>query len=137
LVRGLPTIDKVLAMLRKQAMPPKSRLQPGDDEVKPVLAWLQSFSARLEREAPADPGRVVMRRLNRAEYNNTVRDLLGVTFRPGDDFPADVPGHGFDTVGSALSVSPVLVEKYLAAAEAVGRTALFGTERMKVERVAQ
>ena len=77
-----------------------------------------------------------MRRLNRAEYNNTIRDLLGVDFKPGDDFPADVPAHGFDNIASVLSVSPVLVEKYLAAAEKVARTALFGAEPMKPERVA-
>src|SRR5262249_4769613 len=69
-------------------------------------------------------------------YNNTIRDLLGVDFRPGDDFPADVPGLGFDTVASVLSVSPVLVEKYLAAAEKVARTAIFGLDPMKPERTA-
>src|SRR5262249_42209962 len=79
-------------------------------------------------------GRAVIRRLNRAEYNNTVRDLLGVTFQPADDFPADVPGHGFDNIAGALTVSPVLVEKYLAAAEKVARTALFGAEPMQPER---
>jgi hypothetical protein len=58
-----------------------------------------------------------VRRLNRAEYNNTLRDLLGVSFRPADDFPADDTSDGFDTIAGALSVSPTLVEKYLLAAE--------------------
>jgi hypothetical protein len=134
LAKGLATLEQVQAVLRKQAMPPKKRPQPDSGTVKLVLAWLEKFSERMERESRLD--RITMRRLNRAEYNNTVRDLLGVTFKPGDDFPADVPGHGFDNIGSVLTVSPVLVEKYLAAAEKVSRTALFGTEPMKPERTA-
>jgi hypothetical protein len=133
LAKGLATLDRVQIMLRKKAMPPKKKPQPDADALKPVLAWLERFSERMEREARLD--RVTMRRLNRAEYNNTIRDLLGVDFRPGDDFPADVPAHGFDNIGSVLSVSPVLVEKYLAAAEKVARTALFGPEATKPERV--
>ncbi len=134
LVKGWPTLERVQAVLRQQAMPPRKRPQPGADAIKPVLAWLEGFGDRIERASRLD--RVTMRRLNRAEYNNTVRDLLGVQFRPGDDFPADVPAHGFDNVGSIQSVSPVLVEKYLTAAEQVARTALFGAAPMKPERVA-
>ncbi len=134
LAKGLATLDRVQAMLRKQAMPPRKRPQPGADEIKPVLAWMETFGERMEQESRLD--RVTMRRLNREEYNNTIRDLLGVDFKPADDFPADVPGHGFDTIASVLSVSPVLVEKYLAAAEKVARTAVFGAQPMKPERVA-
>ena len=83
-----------------------------------MLAWLEGFLARADA-----PARGVIRRLNRAEYNNTVRDLLGVTSRPADDFPPDVPGHGFDNVGGTLTVSPALVEKYLTAAEKVANQA--------------
>lgn len=136
LIKSLPAVEKALGMLRKHAMPPKKRPQPGADEVRPVLAWMESFVARMDREASSDPSRVMIRRLNRAEYNNTVRDLLGVTYQPADDFPADVPGHGFDNIGGTLTVSPALVEKYLAAAEKVARTALFGVEPMKLERIA-
>lgn len=136
LAKGLPEIEKALGMIRKHSMPPKKRPQPSADEIRPVLAWMESFIARMDREALSDPHRVVIRRLNRAEYNNTVRDLLGVNFQPADDFPADVPGHGFDNIGGTLTVSPALVEKYLAAAEKVARTAIFGVEPMKLERVA-
>jgi len=136
LVKGLATVEKAMRMLRKHAMPPKKRPQPSDDEIKPVLSWLETFIARMDRELPADPGRVVVRRLNRAEYNNTVRDLLGVIFRPADDFPQDDSGHGFDNIGAALSVTPTLMEKYLAAAEKVARTAVFGVEPMKLEKAA-
>ena len=66
---------------------------------------------------PADnPGRVMARRLNRVEYNNTIRDLLGVPIRPADEFPVDDSGYGFDNIGDVLTVSPMLMEKYLAAA---------------------
>src|SRR5262249_5437057 len=67
-----------------------------------------------------DPGRVTIRRLNRVEYNNTIRDLLGgVDFNAAEDFPADDVGHGFDNIGDVLTVSPVLMERYLAAAESI------------------
>src|SRR5262249_28707737 len=104
-----------------------------DSEIEPVLAWLEAFVARRDRQSPA---RTLIRRLNRAEDNNTVRDLLGVTFQPAEDFPPDVPGDGFDNSSGTLSISPVLVEKYLAAAEKVARSAVFGAEPMKPERVA-
>lgn len=132
--KELATLERVQAVLRKSAMPPKKRPQPGVDEIKPVLAWLDSFGERMEKESRLN--RVTMRRLNRTEYNNTIRDLLGVDFKPGDDFPADVPGHGFDNIASVLSVSPVLVEKYLSSAEKVARIAVFGPEPTKPERVA-
>jgi hypothetical protein len=134
LAKGLPVVEKALDMLRKRVMPPKKRPQPGNDEIKPVLAWMDRFIDRMDRRQPAAGPRTVIRRLNRAEYNNTVRDLLGVVYRPADDFPADVPAHGFDTIGGTLSVPPALAEKYLAAAEKVARTAVFGVGPLKPER---
>ena len=59
----------------------------------------------------------MIRRLNRQEYNNTVRDLLGIDLNLADAFPPDDIGFGYDNVGSALNISPVHVEKYLDAAE--------------------
>ncbi len=90
-----------------------------------------------------DVGRVTMRRLNRAEYNNTVRDLLGDTTRPADDFPADDFGHGFNNNGDVLSTAPVLVEKWdlaakLLAETIVTREAVAGqTTRVEAERATQ
>jgi hypothetical protein len=66
---------------------------------------------------PRDPGRVTIRRLNKVEYTNTVRDLLGVDVKPAADFPADDTGYGFDNIADVLSMSPLLAEKYLYAAE--------------------
>ncbi len=136
LVNGSPVFEKVVDVLRQRAMPPAKRPRPRDDEIKPVLAWLDAYLARLDRQSSTAHRRSVLRRLNRTEYNNTVRDLLGVTFQPADDFPPDIPGHGFDNSAGTLSLSPLLVEKYLAAAEKVARTAVFGPEPMKPERVA-
>jgi hypothetical protein len=133
LANSLATLEKAAGVLRKHVMPPRKRPQPSDSDVKPVLVWLDAF---IDRHASAEVGRTVIRRLNRTEYNNTVRDLLGVAFRPGDDFPPDVPGHGFDNIAGALTVSPALMEKYLAAAEKVARTAVFGVEAMKPGRTA-
>ncbi len=66
------------------------------------------------------------RRLNRVEYNNTIRDLLGVAARPADEFPVDDSGYGFDNNGDVLSVSPMLMEKYMQAAEKISRLAVYG-----------
>ena len=70
-----------------------------------------------------DPGHVTLRRLNRAEYNNTVRDLCGVDIHPADEFPNDDVGYGFDNIGDVLSISPLLMEKYVTAAEQVAHAA--------------
>ena len=71
-----------------------------------------------------DPGHVTARRLNRAEYTNTIRDLLGVDFRAQKNFPTDDLGDGFDNIGDVLTVSPVLMEKYLEAAEEISKRAI-------------
>jgi hypothetical protein len=98
-------------------MPPRGAKQPAAAQVTAVANWVETEYARKDREIPGDPGHVTAHRLNRFEYNNTVRDLLGIDFRPADDFPTDPYGYGFDNIGDALSVSPVLTEKYLKAAE--------------------
>jgi len=79
-----------------------------------------------EPSAPpaADPGRVTMHRLNRVEYNNTVRDLLGTSRTPADDFPADDRGYGFDNIADVLSISPLQAELYARAAEDLAREAM-------------
>jgi uncharacterized protein DUF1592/uncharacterized protein DUF1588/uncharacterized protein DUF1587/uncharacterized protein DUF1585/uncharacterized protein DUF1595 len=71
-----------------------------------------------------DPGHVTAHRLNRVEYNNTVRDLLAIDFQPAADFPADDSGYGFDNIGDVLSLSPILMEKYLAAAEKIAKASI-------------
>lgn len=118
------TWEKVVQKLRTGQMPPKGRPFPPAEEVAEVTGWLNSQFARLDREMKPDPGRVTAHRLNRVEYNNTVRDLVNVDFKPAADFPADDSGYGFDNIGDVLSLSPVLMEKYLSAAEKIAREAI-------------
>jgi hypothetical protein len=125
------TWEKVSERIQNGTMPPKGMPRPPQSDIETVTRWIREELGRAEQATKPDPGRVTARRLNRAEYNNTVRDLLGVDFRPADDFPQDDSGYGFDNIGDVLSLSPVLMEKYLKAAESVVRAALFGPEQRK------
>src|SRR5947208_677603 len=129
------TWTKVLQKIQSGEMPPKGLPRPDQQQVTAVTKWIESEFNREDKLVKPDPGRITARRLNRAEYNNTVRDLLGVDFHPADDFPPDDTGFGFDNIGATLSMNPTLMKKYLAAAEKVARTAVFGVEAMPPERV--
>ena len=116
--------DKVYTHVKIGAMPPSSSDQPQAEEREKVVAWLDHALHFVDCTGGTDPGRVTIRRLNRAEYNNTIRDLVGVDFDPAKDFPADDVGYGFDNIGDVLSVQPLLVEKYLNAAEQIAERAI-------------
>jgi mono/diheme cytochrome c family protein len=118
--------EDIAAILRRSEMPPLEEEQPEEEQRQAVSSWLRQEFARLDRVTPPNPGRVTARRLNRAEYNNTIRDLLGIDLRPADDFPQDDSGYGFDNIADVLSLSPVLMEKYVTSAERIARHALFG-----------
>ena len=107
-------------------MPPKNKPQPTKAEKQFVLDWIETSLTKVDcsPNVPKDPGRVTIRRLNRAEYNNTIRDLCAVDFKPADEFPADDVGYGFDNIGDVLSFQPILLEKYLAAADNILTTAI-------------
>ena len=114
--------------LRTGQMPPKGMPRPDKASLEQCIA-LDRTGVRARRPAcQTRSGRVTARRLNRAEYNNTVRDLLGVDIEPANDFPQDDSAHGFDNIADALSLSPTLMEKYMAAAEKIARLAVFGPE---------
>src|SRR5690242_18420796 len=115
--------EKILKRLQAGEMPPKGLPRPNAEELKSVTEWI---AKDLDRQAQTGSRRVMARRLNRVEYNNTVRDLLGVDVRPADDFPQDDSAYGFDNIAQALSVSPLLMEKYIATAERIARMAVFG-----------
>ncbi len=127
------TWEKVLDMLVQREMPPSDKRQPDEAERQAISAWIHHQLESYDCSGEVDPGRVTIRRLNRAEYNNTVRDLLGVDVRPGDQFPADDVGYGFDNIGDVLSMPPLLFEKYLDAAESVLDVAL-ERERQRPDR---
>jgi len=111
--------DTVLKMIRTGEMPPKEKPRPGTGETEAVVRSIDGVLARIDCSGPRNVGRVTIRRLNRTEYNNTIRDLVGIDFKPAADFPNDDVGYGFDNIGDVLSMSPLLLEKYLAAAESV------------------
>lgn len=110
--------ERVLQTVRSGDMPPKKKPQPTPSERDSLAAWIDATLFPVDPAHP-DPGRVTLRRLNRTEYNNTIRDLLGVDAKPADDFPQDDVGYGFDNIGDVLSLPPVLWERYLRAAEMV------------------
>ncbi|WP_435019553.1 DUF1592 domain-containing protein [Tundrisphaera sp. TA3] len=128
ILKDLKTWRKVLDILEDGSMPPADQPQPGDEQSAHLLAYLQSVVSKAGCNVNADPGRVTMRRLNREEYNNTIRDLVGVDFRPAEDFPADDVGYGFDNIGDVLTLPPLLMEKYLAAAERIATLAIVADE---------
>ncbi len=76
------------------------------EEVGRLSRWIKSSQTLVDCGRTFDPGRVTIRRLNRLEYNNTIRDLVGVDFHPADDFPSDDVGYGFDNIGDVLSLPP-------------------------------
>ncbi len=118
------TWEMIVNVVTSGEMPPKKKPQPSKDEKEAFLGWVENTMIKVDCTSPKDPGRVTLRRLNRAEYNNTIRDLCGVDFSPADDFPSEDVGYGFDNIGDVLSMQPVLLEKYLTAAEKVLDTAI-------------
>ena len=120
------TWSRVLGRLNAGQMPPPGRPRPAEDVLAGVTASIEAYLADTGYRRTADPGRVTARRLNRVEYDNTVRSLLGVHGSPADEFPIDDSGYGFDNIGDVLSVSPLLMEKYVAAAKRLSRLAIFG-----------
>jgi hypothetical protein len=124
--------EAVADNLRSGDMPPPGKRRPSATEMDTINAWLDALVFQTDcNGGRKDPGRVTLRRLNRAEYNNTIRDLLGIDFKPADDFPQDDVGYGFDNIGDVLSLPPLLMEKYLAAAEKIVAKALASPEGRK------
>ena len=126
--------QKVFDKVAAGEMPPRPMAPLSESDRAAITDWIRKLPgvaingpAEAGRDVEqADPGRVTARRLNRGEYNNTIRDLLGVTVRPADEFPIDDSGYGFDNIGDVLSLSPMLMEKYINAARVVARAAVFG-----------
>jgi hypothetical protein len=115
--------ESVVKRLKAGTMPPKGMPRPSSADTASIAAWVEGPVRAAEARRPRNPGRVTARRLNKFEYNKTVEDLLAIRFNPADDFPADDSGYGFDNIGDVLSLSPVLMEKYLAAAETLSTLA--------------
>lgn len=116
--------EKILQKIRTGEMPPKGVSRPPQPQIDALTNFVQSEFDKADQAIPPDPGRVTARRLNRKEYTNTIRDLLAVDFRAEKDFPTDDSGYGFDNIGDILTISPILMEKYLDAAEVIASRAL-------------
>lgn len=113
--------QRALDRLREDAMPPGAAPQPTPGQRGDMI---RALSGLLSSAVKPNPGRVIIHRLNRTEYNNTVRDLLGVTTNPANSFPADGGGGGgFDNDADTLFLPPILMERYLAAAGQIVRQA--------------
>jgi mono/diheme cytochrome c family protein len=121
---------KVLDKVKAGTMPPRTMPPLSGTDAAAITGWIERMhggpAPAVADSTSVDPGRVTARRLNRTEYNNTIRDLLGIALRPADEFPTDDSGYGFDNIGDVLSVSPLLMEKYLSAARSVSKVAVFG-----------
>lgn len=110
----------ILNNVRAGLMPPPGEAvpRPSTDEVRQLVEWIKTTAFEIDYADP-DPGHVVPRRLNRIEYQNTIRDLLSFRFPADQEFPPDDTGSGFDNNGDVLTLSPLLIEKYLTAAETI------------------
>ncbi|MEI6862155.1 MAG: DUF1587 domain-containing protein, partial [Verrucomicrobiota bacterium] len=110
---------KVLRNTRSHLMPPVDTNNPLTDGERVALeGWIKTAAFGLDPGQP-DPGRVTLHRLNRFEYQKTIRDLMGVNFDTDAIFPGDDSGYGFDNIADVLNMSPLLMEKYLSAAQTV------------------
>jgi len=123
----------VLRNVRAGIMPPANKPRPSQKEIALLADWIKRDVFGLDPHDP-DPGRVTIRRLNRVEYRNTIRDLTGFDFKAEEEFPPDDTGYGFDTIGDVLSISPLLLEKYMQAAESIVAAAVPTVSRLIPER---
>ena len=115
------TWETVIQRLEIGDMPPADAEPLSDQDRQRVIDWLRSAINDIECGLTPNPGSITIRRLNKLEYRNTVRDLLGVDYKPAASFPGDDVGYGFDNIGDVLSLPPLLMEKYLVAAEEISQ----------------
>jgi hypothetical protein len=117
--------DAALHLIESGGMPPAKHPQPTADEKAAFAKSVRALFAKVDSGKP-DPGRVPIRRLNRTEYANTVRELLqlDLAISPESELPTDAITHGFDNIADALTISPVLLDRYLASAEMIAERAI-------------
>jgi hypothetical protein len=123
----------VLKNVRAGLMPPEKKPRLSPQEINQLEQWIKFEAFGIDRQNP-DPGRVTVRRLNRIEYRNTIRDLMGIDFNSEVEFPPDDTGYGFDNIGDVLSISPLLLEKYMGAAKAIVSEAVPTVSKVVAER---
>ena len=122
------TWEKIIQRVDIGDMPPLDADPLSAEDRATLVDWLRSMITDVDCGRTPNPGSVTLRRLNRHEYRNTIRDLLGIDYAPASDFPGDDVGYGFDNIGDVLTLPPILMEKYLAAAEEITSQAIFAPE---------
>ncbi|MBY0524335.1 MAG: DUF1592 domain-containing protein [Gemmataceae bacterium] len=118
-----------LEQLKAGTMPPKGKPRPPEKDMQVLSSWASGRVAAVEAVRRATEGRVVLRRLNRVEYQNTIRELLGIDIDLMEMLPADATADGFDNIGDALHISSFLMEKYLEAADTALNVAIASTAK--------
>jgi len=114
--------EKVIRLVQQRQMPPADFAELDNDSLQKLVKGIEYELSQFDCSVENRPGRVTIRRLNKAEYNNTIRDLTGLDLRLADDFPSDDVGNGFDNIGDVLSLPPILLEKYLQSAEMIAKS---------------
>ncbi len=128
---NVEVIEKIILALKEQQMPPADAQQMNATERVGLLEWIEGELQAFDCGSASRPGRVTIRRLNRIEYDNTVRDLTGLDLKLSKDFPSDDVGNGFDNIGDVLSIPPILLEKYLAASNQIAAEVLKSPQARK------
>lgn len=123
LLNGRKKWQKVVVRVVAKEMPPIEDPPLPDDKHRVLLDWIDNLLNSVDC-TEINPGRVTIRRLNRTEYKNTIRDLIGINYDPAEQFPGDDVGYGFDNIADVLSLPPILMEKYLQAAEEITNSAI-------------
>ena len=128
--------EKIAEALESGDMPPEKKPQPAKAQREMLLKFIDGHLSAVDCKIDRNPGKVTIRRLNRQEYRNTIRDLLDVDFDPAD-FPSDEVGYGFDNIADVLSLPPLLMEKFMTAAEDIVKKAIVldAAPKPKVTRI--
>lgn len=121
LIEHAPEWERAIRRMRAGVMPPPGQERPPRDEYLALTEWLEQ---QIDQAAPVNPGSKMLHRLNRTEYTNVVRDLLGVEIDASTLLPADTSARGFDNIAGSLTISPTLLEAYATAAARVSRMAV-------------
>lgn len=131
--QNVERLDQIRWQITNNEMPPEDAPALTATEREKLLGWIEETEHQIAQERAGDPGPVILRRLSNHEYNYTVQDLTGIqSLEPARDFPVDgAAGEGFTNVGSALVMSPGLLNKYLDAAKQIASHAVFLPNRMK------
>src|SRR5260370_24726591 len=120
---GASVWEKVLRKVHTGEMPPRGMPRPEPSAAASFASWLESELYRAAVAKP-NPGRPAIHPLNRAEYSNPIRDLLALHIALESTLPADDSGYGFDNIGDVLSVSPLLLERYVSLSRKISRLAV-------------